>query len=254
MAISGPGLRLHRSLFLASPRAAGAIVPEHRFMAAFCIYTGLNSDRTSGSGKAGCNRAPCLGGTLWDADSRGHQHNRSGEVPGLPGAAGNCCRGRDSPLPFSWIAAPERAWEANSDGKAPWTCRCDAVGHGPAQAAEDGGSLELARASRDVYSRFNAILYLASARYIGITQREVAGKEGPRDPPGRGAGVLPVHPARGRSSWRICGRDYHGRPAGVASRKAESSSDAALTALDSAGSARFLNEDDPVTSYRGLTH
>ena len=42
-------------------------------------------------------------------------------------------------------------------------------------AADDEDPLELARATRDVHSRFNVIFYLATVRYISITQRDHRG-------------------------------------------------------------------------------
>ena len=74
------------------------------------------------------------------------------------------------------------------------------------QSDDDMDAEALETATHEVFSRFNAMFYLATVRYPAGR----GGRQGPRNPPGRSPGVLPVHPARGHSSQRRCGRDHHG--------------------------------------------
>ena len=117
------------------------------------------------------------------------------------------------------------------------------------QAAEAGDRAALNTATQEVYSRFNAIFYLATVRYIGITQSDVA--------EGKDHGTHQVEALAFYQSIQpdVAKADPEADATIVAYLEAEASGitaasrDSALAALNSTASALLLTEDDLVTSY-----
>ena len=117
------------------------------------------------------------------------------------------------------------------------------------QAADDGDSVALARATRDVYSRFNAIFYLATVRYIGITQQDVAeGKDHGTHQVEALAFYQSIQPDVAKAD-PSADRTIMAYLEADASGITESSRDAALAALNSVWPALYLTQEDLVTSY-----
>ncbi len=80
------------------------------------------------------------------------------------------------------------------------------------QAADDMDAEALETATQEVYSRLNAIFYLATVRYIGITQQDVAdGKDHGTHQVEALAFYQSIQPEVARSQ-RCGGRDNHGLP------------------------------------------
>ena len=117
------------------------------------------------------------------------------------------------------------------------------------QAADDNDPVALARATRDVYSRFNAIFYLATVRYIGITQQDVAeGKEHGTHQVEALAFYQSIQPDVAKAD-PSADETIMAYLEASASGITERSRDAALAALNRVASALFLTQDDLVTSY-----
>ena len=117
------------------------------------------------------------------------------------------------------------------------------------QAADDGDAAALETATQEVYSRFNAIFYLATVRYIGITQQDVAdGKDPGTHQVEALAFYQSVQPevAQADSS---ADETNHGLPHCRAGDITAASRDAALAAPNGVESALLLTQDDLVTSY-----
>ena len=117
------------------------------------------------------------------------------------------------------------------------------------QAADDGDAAALKTATQEVYSRFNAIFYLATVRYIGITQQDVA--DG-KDPGSHQVEALAFYQS---IQPEVAQADSPADETIMAYLTAEpgditaASRDAALAALNWVESALLLTQDDLVTSY-----
>ena len=117
------------------------------------------------------------------------------------------------------------------------------------QAAERGDSAACDAAAQKVYSRFNAIFYLATVRYIGITQSDVAeGKEHGTHQVEALAFYQSIQPYVAKYSPEADATIVAYLEADEIGITA-ASRDAALAALNSAASALLLTDDDLITSY-----
>ena len=117
------------------------------------------------------------------------------------------------------------------------------------QAADDMDAEALETATQEVYSRLNAIFYLATVRYIGITQQDVAdGKDHGTHQVEALAFYQSIQPevAQADSSADETIMAYL---TAEASEITTTSRDAALDALNGVASALLLTQDDLVTSY-----
>ena len=117
------------------------------------------------------------------------------------------------------------------------------------QAADDMDADALETATQEVYSRLNAIFYLATVRYIGITQEDVAdGKDHGTHQVEALAFYQSIQPevAQADSS---ADRTIMAFLEADASGITAASRDAALTALNEVASALLLTQDDLVTGY-----
>ena len=117
------------------------------------------------------------------------------------------------------------------------------------QAAENGDSAACAAAAQEVYSRYNALFYLATARYIGISQQDVA--EG-KDP---GTHLVEALAFYQSIQPEVANADPAADEAIVAYLASEpgqittQSRDRALAALNSVADALLLTRSDLVTGY-----
>ena len=117
------------------------------------------------------------------------------------------------------------------------------------QAADDMDAEALETATQEVYSRLNAIFYLATVRYIGITQQDVAD--------GKDHGTHQVEALAFYQSIQpeVAQADSSADESIMAFLEADASGitaasrDAALTALNGVASALLLTQDDLVTGY-----
>ena len=117
------------------------------------------------------------------------------------------------------------------------------------QAADDMDAEALETATQEVYSRLNAIFYLATVRYIGITQQDVAdGKDHGTHQVEALAFYQSIQPevAKADSSADDTIMAYL---TAEASEITTTSRDASLDALNSVAPALLLTQDDLVTSY-----
>ena len=117
------------------------------------------------------------------------------------------------------------------------------------QAAENGDAAACEAAAQEVFSRYNALFYLATVRYIGISQADVA--EG-KDPGTHQVEALafyqsiqPEVAAADPSADEI----IMAYVTAGADEITEASRDAALAALNGVASALMLTDDDLVTGY-----
>ena len=117
------------------------------------------------------------------------------------------------------------------------------------QAADDMDADALETATQEVYSRFNAIFYLATVRYIGVTYNDVA--EG-KDPGTHQVEALAFYQSiqpevaqASASADETIMAYLEAEPDGIT----EESRDAALAALNGVASALLLTQDDLVTGY-----
>ena len=117
------------------------------------------------------------------------------------------------------------------------------------QAADDMDAEALETATKDVYSRLNAIFYLATVRYIGITQQDV--QDG-KDPGTHQVEALAFYQS---IQPEVAQADSSADETIMAFLEADASGitaasrDAALTALNGVASALLLTQDDLVTGY-----
>ena len=117
------------------------------------------------------------------------------------------------------------------------------------QAAENGNAAACDAAAQEVFSRFNAIFYLATVRYIGVSQQDVADGKDPGTHQVEALAfyqsiqpeVAQADPAADETIMAYVTADPSDIT--VASR------DAALAALNSVASALLLTDDDLITSY-----
>ena len=117
------------------------------------------------------------------------------------------------------------------------------------QAADDMDAEALETATQEVYSHLNAIFYLATVRYIGITQQDVAdGKDHGTHQSEALAFYQSIQPevAQADSSADETIMAYLTAEAGEITT---TSRDEALDALNGVASALLLTQDDLVTSY-----
>ena len=123
------------------------------------------------------------------------------------------------------------------------------------QAADDGDAAAMEAAVNDVYSRFNAIFYLATVRYMGRVADDAAA--GDRD-------ALGTHQVEALTFYQSIQPDVaKADPAadatiiayltGEPSRITTASRDAALAALNGTASALLLKQSDLVTRYTADT-
>ncbi len=117
------------------------------------------------------------------------------------------------------------------------------------QAAENGDAAACDAAAQEVFSRFNAIFYLATVRYIGVSQADVA--EG-KDPGTHQVEALAfyqsIQPEVAKADPEV-DETIMAYVTADASDLTISSRDEALAALNSVASALLLTDDDLVTSY-----
>ena len=117
------------------------------------------------------------------------------------------------------------------------------------QAAENGDSSACEAAAQVVYSRFNAIFYLATVRYMGVTLSDV--EEG-KDPGTHQVEALAFYQS---IQPEVAKADTPADDTIIAYLEAEPDQitpelrDGALAALNRAASALLLTQDDLVTSY-----
>ena len=118
------------------------------------------------------------------------------------------------------------------------------------QAAEDGDQAALEAAAQDVYSRYNAIFYLATVRYIGVSLADV--QEG-KDP---GTHLVEALAFYQSIQPEVAKADPTADETIVAYLTSDAeeitvaSRDAALAALNRTASALLLTDDDLVNSYQ----
>ena len=117
------------------------------------------------------------------------------------------------------------------------------------QAAENGDSAACDAAAQEVFSRFNAMFYLATVRYIGVTYNDVA--EG-KDPGTHQVEALAfyqsIQPEVAQAS-ASADETIMAYLEADATGINEDSRDAALAALNGVASALLLTQSDLVTSY-----
>ena len=117
------------------------------------------------------------------------------------------------------------------------------------QAADDQDAEALDKATQEVYSRLNAIFYLATVRYIGVTQQDVAnGKDHGTHQVEALAFYQSIQPEVAQASAdadETIMAFLEAEPGGIT----EESRDAALAALNGVASALLLTQDDLVTSF-----
>ena len=117
------------------------------------------------------------------------------------------------------------------------------------QAAENGDAAACDAAAQEVFSRFNALFYLATVRYIGVSQQDVA--EG-KDPGTHQVEALAFYQS---IQPEVANADPSVDETIMAYVTADpsdiniSSRDEALAALNSVASALLLTDDDLITSY-----
>ena len=117
------------------------------------------------------------------------------------------------------------------------------------QAADDMDAGALETATNEVYSRLNAIFYLATVRYIGVTQQDVAdGKDHGTHQVEALAFYQSIQPEVAQAS-AAADETIMAYLEADASGITEESRDAALAALNGVVSALLLNQSDLVTSY-----
>ena len=117
------------------------------------------------------------------------------------------------------------------------------------QAAENGNAAACAAAAQDVYSRYNALFYLATVRYIGITQNDVQ--------EGKDHGTHQVEALAFYQSIQpeVAQADAAADATIVSFLEAErdqitaESRDAALAALNSVADALLLKQSDLIMGY-----
>ena len=154
----------------------------------------------------------------------------------------------DSGYPNS-LAALARAREANFGREGTLDIPLRQAMDRARQAAADMDAEALETATNEVYSRFNAIFYLATVRYIGIAYDDV--QEG-KDPGTHQVEALAFYQSIQPEVAQADSSVYETIVAyltGDASGITAASRDAALAALNGVASALLLTQDDLVTSY-----
>ena len=117
------------------------------------------------------------------------------------------------------------------------------------QAADDMDAKALDTATQEVYSRLNAIFYLATVRYIGVTQQDVAnGKDHGTHQVESLAFYQSIQPEVAQAN-STADETIIAYLTAEASGITAASRDAALAALNGVASALLLTQDDLVTSY-----
>ena len=154
----------------------------------------------------------------------------------------------DIPIRLAALARSRR--EANfGRAGAPWTSRLRQAMDRARQAADDMDAEALETAANEVYSRLNAIFYLATVRYIGITQQDVAdGKDHGTHQVEALAFYQSIQPEVAQAS-AAADETIMAYLEADASGITEESRDAALAALNGVASALLLTQRDLVTSY-----
>ena len=114
------------------------------------------------------------------------------------------------------------------------------------QAAENGDAAACDAAAQEVFSRFNAIFYLATVRYIGVSQQDVAdGKDPGVHQVEALAFYQSIQPEVAQADPAVVMAYVTADPSDIT----VASRDEALTALNSVASALLLTDDDLITSY-----
>ena len=154
----------------------------------------------------------------------------------------------DGEYPYS-LAALARAREANFGREGTLDVPLREAMERARQAAESGDQGALEAAAQDVYSRFNAIFYLATVRYIGVTLTDV--QDG-TDPGTHQVEALAfyqsIQPEVAKAD-PTADETIIAYVTGGADQITTATRDAALAALNRAASALMLTDDDLVTSY-----
>ncbi|MDE2785120.1 MAG: hypothetical protein OXL37_00505 [Chloroflexota bacterium] len=117
------------------------------------------------------------------------------------------------------------------------------------QAAENGDSAACDAAAQEVYSRYNALFYLATVRYIGISQQDVAdGKDPGTHQVEALAFYQSIQPEVAQADPSV-DETIMAYVTADPSDLTVASRDAALAALNSVASALMLTQSDLVTGY-----
>ena len=117
------------------------------------------------------------------------------------------------------------------------------------QAADDMDADALETATQEVYSRLNAIFYLATVRYIGVTQQDVAdGKDHGTHQVEALAFYQSIQPEVAQAD-PSADETIMAYLTDEACEITAASRDAALAALNGVTSALLLTQDDLVTGY-----
>ena len=156
--------------------------------------------------------------------------------------------GDDGTYPYS-LSALARSREANFGREGTIDIPLREAFERVRQAAENGNASACDAAAQEVFSRFNAIFYLATARYIGISQQDVAD--------GKDPGTHQVEALAFYQSIQpeVANADPAADAVIMAYVTADASDitpasrDAALAALNRTASALMLTQSDLVTGY-----
>lgn len=117
------------------------------------------------------------------------------------------------------------------------------------QAADAGDEAAYASAARDVYSRFNAIFYLATVRYIGIAQDDVANGEDPGTHQVEALAFYQSIQPEVATADAAADETIIAYLTATPDQITAASRDAALAALNRTAAALLLNPSDLVESY-----
>ena len=117
------------------------------------------------------------------------------------------------------------------------------------QAAEAGDEAAYATAARDVYSRFNAIFYLATVRYIGVVQEDVQNGDDPGTHQVEALAFYQSIQPEVAKADPAADEQIIAYLTAAPDQVTAASRDAALAALNATAVALLLNEGDLVTSY-----
>ncbi|MXW56923.1 MAG: hypothetical protein F4Z59_09790 [Gemmatimonadales bacterium] len=117
------------------------------------------------------------------------------------------------------------------------------------QAADAGDEAAYAAAERDVYSRFNAIFYLATVRYIGVAQDDVANGEDPGTHQVEALAFYQSIQPEVAKADPAADETIIAYLTAAPDQVTAASRDAALAALNRAAEALLLEQSDLVASY-----
>ena len=117
------------------------------------------------------------------------------------------------------------------------------------QAADAGDEAAYAAAARDVYSRFNAIFYLATVRYIGIAQDDVQSGDDPGTHQVEALAFYQSIQPEVAKADAAADETIIAYFTAAPDQITAASRDAALAALNGTAAALLLNQDDLVESY-----